>query len=119
MRWRARYSDLETLESGPGWSRSTEEIDRARLDRFEVYATDTAVSPSISVAITPGLVVMARQRTFVSTGGSQRIALVAVESRGRELLALWELPEGGVPVMHDSYGGPGLWPPEPNAREVA
>jgi hypothetical protein len=100
--------------------RSTEEIDRQRLRSFEVYATDDAISPSISVGVPKRVVLIARQRTFVtSTGKPIRLALVALETPGRKLLGLWELPEGGITVLHDSYGGPGLWPPVRNEKEVS
>lgn len=111
LRWRAIYTDGTSLDSGRDWGRSTEEIDRTKLDRFEVFAHD--LFPALSVRVPEGMELLARRRSFLSPGkGTRTVAIVVLENSDGNATAIWELPENGGPIFHRGYGAPGMWPIE-------
>ena len=107
--WKAFY------DNGTMFDSNYDDIDRSRLQRFDVYASRFAVYPSLSVDIPKGTRLVHRRRTNPTHGW--QFTMVAIESEDRSLVDLYVIND--TTVHHQKgYTGAYLWPPDLVASEM-
>jgi hypothetical protein len=95
VKYAAHYDDGSVRVIDPEGYR---DLDRRGIRRFEVYGTDTPMSPSVLVPEGARLVVRRRWVCKQGEGDWALAVLVGVESPGREIadVHVWQQDGGGV-----------------------
>jgi hypothetical protein len=114
MRWRAVYDDGSYQESLV--PNAYANIDRTRLETFEVYPDEISLEPMYTVDVPSGKRLVYRARHQMSMSGNRALTiLIALESEDRMEVDLYMLRalSDGTEVIHQRGYGPDVESSEP------